>query len=55
MVLNPTLTNPTGDSVVVESKYKKEALENASKAKTYGGNLLILSKLFILNLQLKSI
>ena len=37
MVLNPTLTNPTGDSVVVESKYKKEAIENASKAKTYGG------------------
>ena len=37
MVLNPTLANPTGDLVEVESKYKKEALKNASKAKTYGG------------------
>ena len=37
MVLNPTLTKATDGQVVVESQYKREAIENASKANTYGG------------------
>ena len=37
MVLNPTLTKPTDVPVVVESQYKREAKQNASKANTYGG------------------
>ena len=37
MVLNPTLTKATDEQVVVESQYKREAIENASKANTYGG------------------